>query len=177
MDWMDGGKVVFRLKEFTFVTVAGKTFQVRLSPVGYHLLDTLVTGVLIPLRRFYSKPIHVTCGARDLNVYMAMVQDREKHPEKPKPSKSSDHFYCNSANPFGSGAADITFNGIDPLDVLAWAMSTKAPTGQVIAYPANGFVHLSNPRTALLSEGASGALPEKPKYLVWTREHGYREVG
>lgn len=167
----------FQLREFTKAKVGKKVFTVKLSPVGFYLLDTLVTNILDPLRSFYDRPVRVTSGCRDYGVYSAMLKDREKHPEKAPPSRTSDHFYCNHANPFGVGASDITFHGIDPLQVLAWVMSEELPVGQVIAYPTKGFVHLSNPKTVLFVPEAIQDLPLKPKFLVWTQDQGYRSVG
>jgi uncharacterized protein YcbK (DUF882 family) len=165
----------FGLHEFTKASVGRKKFQVKLSSVGYYLAERLALDILEPVRVNEGRPVRVTSGARSWAVYDAMVKDREGT-NKSKPSKRSDHFYANHVHPYGVGAADITFHGIDPLHLIAWIMAEGIPVGQAIAYPSNRFVHLSNPRTVLFALEAIEVLPPKARFLVWTPDLGYRNL-
>lgn len=169
-EWPD----YFSMKEFNRVEVAGKKYNVRFSEVGLYLLDHLVLKVLSPIRNYFGKPMRITCGARSMEAHQAILAAHKKDPSRPKPSRTSDHFFSNAVYPQGVGAADVAIHGVSPQDILIFAMQKELPTGQVIAYPARHFAHLSNPKSVLFSEAAIKVTGEKKPYLIWTTEGGYR---
>ena len=168
----------FREKEFCQVMVNGVRYPVGLDAVGKWLLDHLVSEVLQPIRGYFGRPVIVTCGARNWEIYQAIRKEADKDPTRPKPSRKSDHFFANAVHPYGVGAADITITGIDPMDILTYVIQGGLPVGQAIAYPSRRFIHLSNPKSLLFSEEVVGSVfPEKARYLVWDHRRGYRKVG
>jgi len=90
-----------------------------------------------------------------------------------KPSKTSDHFFMGEVWPLGVGAMDFTPVGFDEkqiTDLFDWIVRTFKPDeyGQVILYPEQVFIHISNPYEILGDVGIEINKPISKKILVYS---------
>jgi uncharacterized protein YcbK (DUF882 family) len=114
----------FGLSEFT----VSARYPELAEPVPDHLLNNvrrLVTEVLEPIRRLWH-PMTVLSGYRSEKLNKAVGG-----------SATSQHR--------NAEAADIRTQNVRGLFMAMLARQKKFPTGQVIGYPANNFVHIALP--------------------------------
>lgn len=115
----------FRLEEFA-VSAAHPELVV---PVPYQYWDSirkLAETCLQPIRDLWGKPMHVDSGYRSDALNKAVGG-----------SPTSQHKLAE--------AADISTENVRNLFVLLLTENPKFPTGQVIYYPAQQFVHIALP--------------------------------
>lgn len=115
----------FRLEEFA---VSGSHPEL-VKPVPYQYWDNvrlLAESCLQPIRDLWGKPMKVLSGYRSDALNKAVGG-----------SPTSQHKLAQ--------AADISTENVRNLFVLLLTESPKFPTGQVIYYPAQQFVHIATP--------------------------------
>lgn len=101
-------------------------------------IKTLCENLLQPIRDQFGQ-IKITSGLRNLQSYKNLKE--QGYPV----SATSDHFAWCSANPKGTGAADVYFTRTEPMPVFKWVISNLlSKVGQIILYPKEKFIHISN---------------------------------
>lgn len=121
----------------------------ELNSLQIYLAERLAKDILQPIRRHFGK-LKINSGIRTPSIMEAMIAYGFK------PSPTTDHSYGNTeVNWKGSGAADIVPIESDIWSVYDWIISTRFAGqinyNQVILYPGNGFIHISNPKEILFS--------------------------
>jgi len=114
----------------------------------------LCESLLQPIRDHIGKPLLINSGFRDRTIYEALK--RAGYPA----SATSDHFFWCELNPTGSGAADITWEGFkdDGVKVFEW-ISESLLYNQVIIYPDQNFIHVSNHRSRIFCYPIQSRMP------------------
>ena len=141
------------------------------------------------IRQEAKVPIHINSGCRDKFVYKLLfkrwVKAMKEGRKVAKPSRTSDHFFMNDIWPLGVGAMDFTPVGFDTKqlkELFDWIVLTWAPDeyGQVIFYPEQVFIHLSNPYEMLGDVGIEINKPLCNKILIYSykekRYKPYRKI-
>ena len=109
------------------------------------LLHPLLS-ILEAVRAEFKSPVVITSGIRDLEVWYSLYGFG--YPI----SKTTDHSYGFSYNPFGVGAIDHFVVGVNIEDVYKYEKSRFGYlVGQLILYKKSRFIHMSNPRNLVYS--------------------------
>jgi len=88
------------------------------------------------IRDHFNNPIKILSGLRNKAINDGL---RDKGYNS---SKTSDHMAWCADNPTGLGAVDFTMSDIEV--VFKWIINNISEYEQLIFYPDNGFIHLSN---------------------------------
>ena len=158
----------FSVKEFT--TSAGMV----IVPTDEQIfcLRTLCNNLLQPIRDEFGS-VNITSGLRNLESYHRLIT--QGYPA----SKTSDHFAWCTANPKGTGAADIHVAGTDTECVFNWIIDNLyAKIRQVIYYPNKNIVHVSNSFENIFAKKDS--MEKKRRVMIYKngkyKPHGRRPV-
>jgi len=125
----------FHLDEFTRSRFA-EGGRVKPTHQQIYCIKILVSSIMQSVRDKFGK-IRITSGIRDKSVHDGLI--KHGYPA----SVTSDHLAWCTVNPYGTGACDFIPLEANLKEVFLW-ISSNCIYGQLIIYPEDGFIHVSN---------------------------------
>ena len=137
-------------------------YYVHPTPQQIFCYKTLFERLIQPIRDNFGR-IRITSGLRDEAVYQALK--KSGYPASPR----SDHFAWCHLNPIGSGAVDFVPLDADLFEVHRFIYQKVVEgdwnVNQLILYPEQGFIHISNPRSWIFRY----PIQSRRKFLIYEK--------